>query len=236
MTRGDGDLTKAGSRQEKYAGRKRMADILIMTAVDAEREAVLRGLAGCAAAEVRLAGVGPAAAAAHTAAALAEGGWRLVISAGIGGGFPGKAEVGTLVLADRIAAADLGVETPDGFLTVDELGFGSSRIEADPAWTGRIAQCLAAARLPAARGPVLTVSTATGTAAAAAERARRVPGAAAEGMEGFGVAVAAAAAGLPVVELRAISNAVGPRDRAAWRIPEALAMLEAAFAAMKEVF
>jgi futalosine hydrolase len=211
-------------------------DILIITAVEAEREAVLRGLAGCPRTEVRLAGVGPASAAARTALALAEGGWRLVVSAGIGGGFAGVAGIGELVLADAITAADLGVETPDGFLPVDELGFGASRVAADPGWSDRLARRIAAAGLTLRRGPVLTVSTATGTAASAAERARRVPGAAAEAMEGFGVAAAAACAGVPVVELRAISNAVGPRDRVAWRIPDALAALEAAFAAAKEVF
>ena len=42
-------------------------------------------------------------------------------------------------------------------------------------------------------------------------------------MEGFGVAEAAAAHGVPVLELRAVSNPVGPRDRAAWRIGDALA-------------
>lgn len=229
-------IPEHADRPADPAGRKAMPDILIMTAVEAERDAVLRGLAGCQRAEVRLAGVGPASAAARTAAALARGGWRLVVSAGIGGGFAGVAGIGDLVLADAIAAADLGVETPDGFLPVDELGFGVSRIAADPDWTERIARRIEAAGLVFRRGPILTVSTATGTAATAAERARRVPGAAAEAMEGFGVASAAAEAGVPVIELRAVSNAVGPRDRAAWRIPEALAALEAAFAAAKEVF
>src|SRR2546423_804787 len=49
--------------------------------------------------------------------------------------------------------------------------------------------------------------------------------AAAEAMEGFGVATAAAMAELPFVEIRAISNAVGPRDREAWRIDAALEAL-----------
>ena len=44
-------------------------------------------------------------------------------------------------------------------------------------------------------------------------------------MEGFGVATACALAGVPFAEVRAISNAVGPRDRGAWRIGEALAAL-----------
>ncbi|WP_438444983.1 futalosine hydrolase [Gorillibacterium sp. sgz5001074] len=209
--------------------------ILIMTAVEAEREAVLRGLAGDPRFEVRLAGVGPALAGARTAAALAGGGWSLVISAGIGGGFPGRAAVGSLVVADRIIAADLGVETADGFSTVDELGFGSSTVEADVGLAGRWTGALAAAGLPAVQGPVLTVSTATGTSATAEARTQRVPGAAAEGMEGFGVAAAAADRGIPVLEIRAISNAVGPRDRAAWRIGEALGRLEAACSILLEV-
>ncbi|MEU8351332.1 futalosine hydrolase, partial [Streptomyces sp. NPDC048845] len=68
----------------------------------------------------------------------------------------------------------------------------------------------------------------------AAALAERHPGAAAEAMEGFGVAEAAAAHGVPVLEIRAVSNPVGPRDRAAWRIPDALAALTAAFAALPD--
>jgi futalosine hydrolase len=76
---------------------------------------------------------------------------------------------------------------------------------------------------------VLTVSTVTGTAERAAELAARYPGAAAEAMEGFGVAEAARLHGVPVLEVRAVSNAVGPRDRAAWRVPQALTALSEAF-------
>jgi futalosine hydrolase len=76
----------------------------------------------------------------------------------------------------------------------------------------------------------------TGTAETAAEMAARVPGAAAEAMEGFGVAYAATDRGLPVAELRAVSNAVGPRDRSAWRIKDALNALEAAANILAEVF
>ncbi|MFE7122322.1 hypothetical protein ACFU99_43555, partial [Streptomyces sp. NPDC057654] len=81
----------------------------------------------------------------------------------------------------------------------------------------------------AAPGAVLTVSTATGSAERAAELAARHPGALAEAMEGFGVAEAAAAHGVPALEIRAVSNPVGPRDRAAWRIGEALDVLRLAF-------
>ncbi|WP_127483702.1 futalosine hydrolase [Paenibacillus ehimensis] len=209
--------------------------VLVITAVAAERDAVLRGLRGDARFDVVAGGVGPAAAAASATKALAAAGYGLVVSAGIGGGFPGRAEIGSLVVADAIIAADLGAETPEGFRSVDELGFGSSRIAVDASLAARLTEALQRAGLPAHTGPVLTVSTVTGTAATASELAARVPGAAAEAMEGFGVAAAARDRGLPVLELRAISNAVGPRDREAWRIKEALDALEAAGAILLEV-
>ena len=49
-----------------------------------------------------------------------------------------------------------------------------------------------------------------------------------EAMEGFGVLRAAALAGVPAVELRAISNAVDEPDRSRWRFDDALAALASA--------
>ncbi|WP_204343703.1 futalosine hydrolase [Paenibacillus elgii] len=221
---------------EINAGQEQMGlRVLVITAVPAERDAVLRGLRGDERFDVVAGGVGPAASAASAAKALAAAEYGMVVSAGIGGGFPGRAEIGSLVVADAIVAADLGAETPEGFRSVDELGFGSSRIAVDASLAARLTEALQSAGLPAHTGPVLTVSTVTGTAATASELAARMPGAAAEAMEGFGVAVAARDRGLPALELRAISNAVGPRDREAWRIKEALDALEAAGAILLEV-
>ncbi|MFI2858212.1 futalosine hydrolase [Paenibacillus sp. JSM ZJ436] len=213
------------------------ASILIVTAVAPEQEAILRGLNGDDRFEVIAAGVGPAAAAAATARVLASGGGRhrLVISAGIGGGFDGQAGQAGLVVADRMIAADLGAESPGGFLSVDELGFGSSTIAAPEPITRALTEALNRAGLQAVCGPILTVSTATGTAETAAARSARIPLAAAEAMEGFGAAQAAADVKLPVLELRAISNRVGLRDREAWDIPGALKHLEAASSILTEV-
>ncbi|WP_328676382.1 futalosine hydrolase [Streptomyces sp. NBC_00322] len=201
--------------------------VLVVTAVAAEADSVAAGLTGTGATsvvDVLAAGVGPAAAAATAATALALGSYDLVVSAGIGGGFQPHAPVGSVVVADAIVAADLGADTPDGFLPVDELGFGRSVHLPPPELSARIAKAL-----DAVYAPVLTVSTVTGTAARAAELSVRHPRAAAEAMEGFGVAEAAAAHGVPVLEIRAISNPVGPRDRAAWRIGQALDSLRYAF-------
>ncbi|GAE26629.1 menaquinone via futalosine step 2 [Halalkalibacter wakoensis JCM 9140] len=55
-------------------------------------------------------------------------------------------------------------------------------------------------------------------------------------MEGFGVAEAARQHQVPVIEVRSISNKVGPRDRDSWRIKEALAALERISSIFPEVF
>ena len=209
--------------------------VLVMTAVSAERDAVLRGLKGDTRFVVLTAGVGSVIAAINTVKALASAEYDLVICAGIGGGFSGKAEVGSLVVATEIIAADLGAETSEGFCSLDELGFGFTRVQIEANLVNRFTQALREARLSVSTGPVLTVSTVTGTAASSAELAARIPGAAAEAMEGYGVGLAAHDRGLPVLEIRAISNMVGPRDRSAWRIKEALDVLEAASAVLTEV-
>ncbi|MEV4825368.1 futalosine hydrolase [Micromonospora sp. NPDC049274] len=216
-----------------------MTGLLVVTAVPAEADAVRAGLTD-ASVTVAPIGVGPAVAGAATARllALAEAAgrpYRAVVSAGVAGGFTGRAGVGDTVLGTASIAADLGAESPDGFIAVDELGMppallgGGSVIPADP---GLLAALRAA--LPAATtGPVLTVSTVTGTAASTDELRRRHPEAVAEAMEGYGVAVAAAQAGVPFAELRTISNPIGPRDRNAWRLREALTALTTAAPALR---
>ncbi|MFE1251983.1 futalosine hydrolase [Streptomyces sp. NPDC058741] len=246
--------------------------VLIVTAVDAERDAVGHGLGPTApvaapgppgrellrltcdgstprgeahqmpsalrrrplTVDLLTGGVGPAAAAAATGAALAVAAvhdvpYDLVICAGIAGGFAPVAPTGAVVVADRVIAADLGCETADGFLPVDTLGFGTCEHACPPHLSAAVARVLGAVH-----APVLTVSNVTGTE----ERARTLRKhhrAAAEAMEGFGVAEAAAVHGIPMLEVRTVSNAVGPRDRAAWRVPDALAALRDAFAVLKPV-
>jgi futalosine hydrolase len=217
---------------------------LIVTAVEIERTTVLAGLGipdapadaleSGAAVVVVAGGVGPAAAAAVTAqfttTAMHDGApFGVVIAAGIAGGFAGRVEIGGLVVATQSIAADLGAAGPDGFQSIDELGLGTARHDADPALLRILRQALP----EAVGGPVLTVSAVTGTAATKGAVEQRHPDAVAEGMEGFGVAVGARLwPGTAFGEIRTVSNAVGPRDRAAWRIPQALDTLREAFATL----
>src|SRR5205814_10210576 len=145
---------------------------------------------------------------------LAAGAYRAVLCAGIGGGFAGRTPVGGTAIATASVAADLGADSPDGFLPLSDLGFGPTVRPADE----DLRDALRGALPEAIVGPILTVHTVTGTATGAATIGARHPDAVAEGMEGFGVATAAAGAGVAglagvagvaFAEVRTISNLVG---------------------------
>ena len=53
-------------------------------------------------------------------------------------------------------------------------------------------------------------------------------------MEGFGVLRAASLAGVPAIEIRAISNDIGEPDRSRWQIDEAIGELTTVTPALLE--
>ena len=156
-----------------------------------------RELVGADGAAALACGIGPVEAAVATARALAEQSPSAVLHVGIAGA--------------------RGIEAP-------ELVIGSEAVYED-----------------AAGGPLVRAQVAAD--AALLERARRVlpdahvlpigtsarvggtTGCAVEAMEGFAVLRAAEAAGVPALEVRAISNAVDEPDRARWRFDDALGAL-----------
>jgi futalosine hydrolase len=200
--------------------------LLIVTAVAAERDAVLSTLPASADAHVIAAGAGPAQSAAATATALCHDRYDLVLCAGIGGGFA-PLTLGSIAVASSIIFADLGAETADGFVSAAELGFGTGSYPVAPRLAIELTD-----RTGGHLGAILTVATVTGSVATATALQGRHPDAVAEGMEGAGVAAAAVAHGVAFGEIRAISNRVGPRERESWRIPQALAALGRATAAI----
>ncbi|MBP3953066.1 futalosine hydrolase [Bacillus suaedae] len=200
--------------------------VLIMTSVEAEKEAVLRGINGLESFDVEVAGVGPVASAISTTIALSNKGYDLVINMGIAGGFKEIAEIGSIVVGTDSIAADLGAETAEGFQTIEELGFGTSLAIADHELVTKLKDKLKDTELIGQAAPILTLSTVTGTVETAQQLQQRYPKAAAEAMEGFGVAMAAKKKGIPFLEIRSISNIIGPRDRDSWKIKDALVSLE----------
>lgn len=209
--------------------------VLVMTAVDAERQMLLEAIGQSEQIDIHIAGVGPIAAAANTAVQLTKNKYQLVISAGIGGGFQGRAEIGDLVIASEIISGDLGAQSGEGFLSLDKLGFGSNYIPVPEELPKRIQTALLTSEFDVHIGPIVTLSTATGTLETAQQLEARYPTICAEAMEGFGVAYAAQQAGIPVLELRSISNKVGPRQRELWNIPAALQTLKQSCSILPEV-
>jgi futalosine hydrolase len=181
---------------------------------------------------VLVGGIGPAAAAVAAAVSLALAPEvSLVLSVGIAGGFAqAGVRVGDVVLATSSVSADLGADTPAGFQSAADLGWGSADVLAPPDLLAAVRERLDRVGLAGHAGPVLTVSTVTGTAARAA-RLYRDHRAVAEAMEGAAVGTAADRFGCAFLELRGVSNLVGDRDRDCWDIPGALAALRRAMAA-----
>ncbi|MCH7232076.1 futalosine hydrolase [Glycomyces sp. L485] len=198
--------------------------ILVVCAVSEEAEAIEAGRSLRHELDVLVSGVGPAAAAAATARALAENGtmgraYDVVVNAGICGAFKGRAEVGDVLIGTDSVAAELGVALPRRFQPIDEIGFGTNRIGCNTVLT---------VAMEGVRGEILTLASITGSAALAENLAGRHPEAVGEAMEGFGVATAAQQAGLPFAEIRAVSNYVGDRDVAKWDWSGALKSLTGA--------
>ncbi|MHB1740839.1 MAG: futalosine hydrolase [Actinomycetes bacterium] len=198
--------------------------VLVVTAVDAERTAVLRGLVGSSAPVTVLAtGVGQSRAAAATADACARFDPDLVVCAGMAGVLPGRAQLGDVLLASRVVAAQLGVErsdveAPDG-LRVRGEPWAPFRLACDQRLVALVGERLTGtARV--VTGEILTVDTVTASAARAQELLRDFDEGIGEAMEGFGARIGAG--NRPFVEVRTTSNVVGPRDRGAWRTTQAL--------------
>jgi len=194
----------------------------LLVCVATEREAA--GLRGRLGAEHTLlaTGVGPVRAAHCATLFLARHAVDGVITCGLGGAYPGSGlKVGAVVCALTEQYADLGAESPEGLLDMEALGF--PLVDGDPPLYSRLPLSL----FPAARRvDCATCSTCTGTEATARERETRT-GAAVESMEGAAIVQVALAMGVPVGEVRGVSNLAGERDRAAWRIDEALLAAQA---------
>jgi nucleoside phosphorylase len=159
-----------------------------------------RELAYVRGAETFCCGIGPVEAALQTARALAERRPEAVLHIGIAGAR--GIEPPALVLGSESVYCD--VIDPSSTLPRVE------RIEPHAAFLARVRDALPEALLL----PIATSGRVGGGTACDVEA-----------MEGFGVLRACALAGLPAVELRAISNAPDEADRAAWRFDAAFAAL-----------
>jgi futalosine hydrolase len=168
-------------------------------------------------------GVGPVNAAHAVTLFLAQADASAIVVCGVGGAYPSSGlEVGDVVCAASECYGDLGASSPSGFLDMKTLGFPV--VEAPtPLFNDLPMQVFPIQR----RVPFVTVSTCTGTEGAARDIEQRTAGAV-ESMEGAAIAHVAHLHGVPVGEVRGISNLVTNRDTKTWRLKEAAAAAQEA--------
>lgn len=150
-------------------------------------------------ADALVCGIGPVEAAAATARALAEHRPDAVLHIGLAG-------ARTLAPPALVLGSEAVYEDARGPLV-------PARVEPDAALLARLRAALPDAHVL----PIGTSAHVGGTSACEVEA-----------MEGFAVLRACALAGVPAVELRAVSNAIGEPDRSKWLFDEALALLKSA--------
>ena len=135
--------------------------------------------------------------------AAAEGGVILVGAAGTYD--TSRHPIGSAVVAGSVRCDGIGAGSGRDHRTARDLGFA------------------AADSIALGQGPqILSVATAAGSAGEASGRRERYPAAAGEEMEGYAVAVATGLFDVELTIVRGFSNVAGDRDRAGWRMREAL--------------
>ncbi len=155
-----------------------------------------REIAAIDGADALVCGIGPVEAAAATARALAERRPEAVIHIGLAG------------------ARTL---EPPALVLGSESVYEDARGPLVPARVVPDADLLARMRAALPDAHVLPIGTSAHVGGASACEV--------EAMEGFAVLRACALAGVPAVELRAVSNAIDEADRSKWRFDDALAAL-----------
>jgi futalosine hydrolase len=196
---------------------------LILVPTDLERQPLAAALPASVG-PLELCGFGPVAAAARTAQLLLRLSPERVILVGIAGRFDERLAIGNAYRFSAVACHGIGVGSGDAFEPAAGLGW--------PQWPGSVGDSAAIGDLLPLASPsvaagdgglLLTACAASATAGDAAARRRLFPDAAAEDMEGFGVALACRLEGVPLEIVRGISNTAGDRDTARWRVAEAVA-------------
>jgi futalosine hydrolase len=142
-----------------------------------------------------------------------------VIMTGSAGALPdsGLTE-GDLAVASSETMAELGVCTGEGLGDAGSLRrFGLDQSIPLDEWLSRSLVESAQGSFHVGRGAFLTVAGASNDRAQTVARAERFR-AVVENMEGYAVALAGRRFGIPVGEVRAVSNQAGVRDKSTWKL------------------
>jgi futalosine hydrolase len=163
-------------------------------------------------------GVGQMQCAVHLTRLLECCRYRCVVQAGIAGSFSDTYPKGAVVCVAEQVLADFGAESPDGFLDIVDMGL-LPRDHApftDGILKGMEGDLFLHCNLPRVRGATVN-RTLSNPHTIGWILGRYAPDVVA--MEGAALFYACLTARVPFLELRAISDLVGPRDKSQWDIP-----------------
>ena len=168
--------------------------------------------------------------AAHTSTAVVENyPVDKIINMGVGGAYPGSGlGPGDVAVASKEIFGDDGVITSKGWKDMKEIGIPVLRKGRKKYFNEFPLSSPSQAFLKAQgnreikirSGMFITVGSATGTQKRAKELEKRFGGIC-ENMEGAAIAQVCTMYGIPMIEVRGISNIVGIRDKRRWRLKEA---------------
>jgi futalosine hydrolase len=156
-------------------------------------------------------GVGMVATAFALGRELAKNQYDLVINLGIAGSFDHSFALGDIVEITEDTLAELGAEDDEAFLPITEMGFGEGTFKA----TYVLNTIYKTAALKQATA--ITVNTVHGNEVSIKKIQARL-NAQIESMEGAAFFYACREAGVPCMQIRAVSNYVEKRNRNAWQI------------------
>lgn len=201
--------------------------ILVVSATASEVSPITTALRGFSRHEVDMlaTGVGMVATAARCSQALAHTRYELALNLGICGSFDPTLVPGSVVHVVKDRLVELGAEDGDAFLTARELQLldeEAGPLQGDELVNAAPPENAALASLAVVEG--ITVNTVHGNERSIAAVSRRFSPHV-ESMEGAAFMYACLLGQVPFAQVRAVSNMVEKRNRAAWRISDAIANL-----------
>lgn len=149
-----------------------------------------------------------------------------ILNVGIAGAIDRTIELGTLVNVVQDNLFRFGAEDNDQFISASQIGILHPELEhlqSSPFTIERNELLNSIDLLKKVNG--ITVQTVHGNASSIKKLKLQYPEAQTESMEGAAVFYAGFMEQIPVIQLRSISNFVEPRNRASWKIPEAIKVL-----------
>lgn len=137
--------------------------------------------------------------------------YDLAINLGIAGSFDRQIVLGEVVEITHDSFSELGAEDNDTFLTLDAMGFGQTAYQTSARLTDYYQDEVIR------QVSAVTVNTVHGNEASIVKMQQRI-NPQLESMEGAAFFYACAQAGVPALQIRAVSNYVEKRNRDAWKI------------------